>query len=868
MKSAVQTFRQLTEEVADLRFRLAEASATLHAIRSGDVDAVLVEGAEGVHIFTLKGADEPYRVLIEEMNEGAVTLAADGSILYCNRCFAELLKRPIEEIVGLAFDAFVVPAERAGFAALLEAGLTIGSAAEITLCAADSSPVLLHLTLGPLPADSAAAICLIATDISERKRAEKALKASEHELEETRDAAALREGAQRYSFLADAVPLIIWTALPDGRFDYCNKAWLDFSGKTFQETMALGWGPMMHPDDLQPSIKRWAQSVQTGENYEIEHRLKRAADGAYRWHLGRAVAMRDEQGRIVQWVGNCVDIDDTKRSKEILQAANDELGLHVAERTSELRAAKEAAEAASRAKSEFLANMSHEIRTPMNGIIGMTDLVLETELQNDQRDYLGMVKTSARSLLCLINDILDFSKIEAGKLDLDSIDFSLRHCIGGMIKPLGVRASQKGLKLVADIPDDIPDDLVGDPMRLRQILINLTDNAIKFTDTGEVAVMVKNEGSSEGKCHLRFSVVDTGIGIATEKQSAIFEAFAQADGSTTRTYGGTGLGLSIASQLIEKMGGRIWIESEEGKGTSFHFTAQLGVRDASLPAQDAGAKADSILPGSAKTKSPVPGSRSLRILLAEDNVINRALATNILEKRGHSLVHAVNGREAAAAAAREPFDLIVMDVQMPVMDGFDATSSIREFEQGSDRHTPIAAMTAHAMAGDRERCLAAGMDEYLSKPLDKAVLLALIDRIATSPPAARAAAVLPHLPCQESSAGTFSIFSREKLLEELDGDEDLMLHMISLFDEHAPRILESIRASITSRNPGRLAINAHSLLSYLSIFGTHEALNLARQLEGQALLEDYENTERTFTALERGYADIHATLATFAAAGA
>ena len=275
-----------------------------------------------------------------------------------------------------------------------------------------------------------------AQDVTERRR-------MDQELKEAKVAAALREGKERYSFLADTVPLMIWTARPDGRLDYFNKAWFDYTGLTFAETENWGWGDVLHPTDLSPCTERWMDCVATGENYEIEFRLKRASDGAYRWHLARALPMRDEQGGIVQWVGTCTDIDDAKRSKERLQADNDELGLRVLERTSELLAAKETAEAASRTKSEFLANMSHEIRTPMNGILGMTELVLDTELNPGQREFLGMAKSSALSLLSLINDILDFSKIEAGKLDLESISFGLRDCIGGCSSRWGCARIQK-----------------------------------------------------------------------------------------------------------------------------------------------------------------------------------------------------------------------------------------------------------------------------------------------------------------------------------------------------------------------------------------------------------------------------------------
>jgi PAS domain S-box-containing protein len=776
-------------------------------------------------------SEERYRTLFENAPVGIYRTTSDGHILAANPALVRMLGcSSLHELAARDLNTQGLEPQyaRSHFIELMEKqGEVVGLESE--WLRSDGELVHVRENARATRDESGRILYYEGTveDISQRKRTEKNLE-------------------ERTAFLNALIqksPLAIVVVDSNECVRMCNPAFERLFQYRQEEVAGAPLNNFIAPPGLETEADNYGRSSAEGESVSSVTQRRRKDGTLVDVELHGVPLITN--GRYVGTYGLYQDITERKKAE------------------SETQKAKEAAEAASRIKSEFLANMSHEIRTPMNGVLGMTDLLLGTELDSEQREYAGMVRTSAESLLTIINDILDFSKIDAGKLELETIEFRLRGSIEPALKTMALRAHQKGLELNCLIEPDVPEPLAGDPSRLRQILINLLGNSLKFTERGEVNLRVQQEAAKENSISLHFSVEDTGIGIPVEKQAGIFEAFTQADGSTARRFGGTGLGLTICRRLVEMMGGRIWVESVVGQGSSFHFIANFGISkaaespkpaeraqlkgmralvvddnltnrrilqrflvgwgmqptlaengqqaletmaqaldahqpfplvltDGHMPEMDgfqlaaeirknpelsgaaiimltsAGQRCDAahcrelglagyltkpvgqaelleavlrVVGSKRTTEKPALVTRhsmreegtALRILLAEDNVVNQKLASRLLEKRGHIVVTAADGRQALARLETESFDLVLMDVQMPEMDGLEATEAIRKKEGATGRHLPIVAMTAHAMRGDRERCLAAGMDGYVSKPIIAQELFRVVEKAISAP---------------------------------------------------------------------------------------------------------------------------------------
>ena len=672
----------------------------------------------------LQESERRYRLLAEHQSDIIWTMNLDFQLTYLSPSVQRLRGYTAEEAIALPLDQTLTPASLETAVTVIGDALALECASggrerpsrtlELEHTCKDGSTIWLELNTNFLRDEHGAIIGIlgVSRDVRERKRAQDALAHAHATLQGVLD------GATQVSIIATD---------PTGMITVFNAGAEQMLGYTAAEMIGRHTPEVIH---LESEVAARAHVLAERLGYPVqdfEALVALARRGEYeecQWTYVRkdgsqfsatvcVTALRDAHGEITGFLCMGTDITERKRVE------------------AELQRAKDAAEAVSRAKSEFVANISHEIRTPLNGIIGMTELALETELTAEQREYLDLMKVSADSLLTIINDVLDFSKIEAGKLDLARIGFRLRDCLTDTLKVQAAHARQKGLGLAWHVAAAVPDALVGDPGHLRQVLTNLVGNAIKFTARGQVVVEVGRADPGEGHpaigapqsaIDLHFAVRDTGIGVPAAKQDRIFEAFHQADGSTTPRFGGTGLGLTICRRLVELMGGRIWVESVVGQGSTFHFTVRL----ASAGTHDA--EWETPVATKSVCRTPQSALPALRILLAEDNPVNQRLAVRLLQGRGHRVVVAASGREAVEALAHESFDLVLMDLQMPDMDGFEATAAIRERERGAG-HIPIVAMTAHALKRDEERCRAAGMDGYVSKPIDPGKLLDEMRRV-------------------------------------------------------------------------------------------------------------------------------------------
>jgi len=954
---------------------------TLCGYRGSDTDITDRKKAE----CRLIESEARMRAITQSAQDGIIMLDCKGNVSFWNPAAEKIFGYAQDEILGHNLHSMIAPSRyhnafKSGFSHFQKTGW--GAAVDQTLELQgrhkNGQEIVVELSLSAIELQEGWNAVGIIRDITERKQSDEML----------------REETQRFVVLGKVSNTGVWEWHHSSGFLWCSPEYFAMLGRDAADFDLSGrqnlkdvWLDLIHPGDREQSSKKFADYLEAGSPgmYENTFRM-RHRDGSWVWILSRGSTLRDTNGQVTdKTVGTHINITDRKVAEDKLKNAFDEaekLNRILEEQTANANHLAAAAEVASIAKSEFLANMSHEIRTPMNGVIGMTGLLLDTELSVEQQQYAEIIRSSGESLLTIINDILDFSKIEAGKLNLETIDFDLRDLLEEFGPMMAIRAQEKGLEFICAAHPDVPSSLKGDPGRLRQVLTNLTGNAIKFTSSGEVAVRVELDAKTNDQAILRFSVRDTGIGIPADKIGLLFDKFTQVDASTTRKYGGTGLGLAISKQLAQMMGGNIGINSKEGQGSEFWFTVKLGMQDsqgrlrkkpaaicgkrilivddnatnleilklrlvswgaqvteaASGPAAletmaqaktsfdvvitdmqmpdmdglmlgrairqkeqfkdiplllmtslgrhnhselaDAGfaalltkpvrpselhLKLVEVLGGTQPGKTVQPAADSTaarmtfdgktRILLAEDNITNQQVAIGMLKKLGLKADAVANGAEAVKALEAIPYDIVLMDVQMPEMDGLEAAKRIRTSNSVLNSHVPIIAMTANAMQGDREKCLDAGMNDYIAKPVNMKSLAEKLEKWLTAKNESAAnmtAKTENSLPVKTDKL----IFNQEEFLERMMGDADMVRQVVEVFLDDIPRQLELLRQAMDSCDPETFQRIIHSIKGAAANVSGESLRQMAADMEAACKAGKFNSVSNSCLQLEKEFNDL------------